>query len=76
MPQVSLYIDQILYMELKAKAKEKGVSTSSYVNGVLKEHIDDDWPEGYFDLFGSVDDDSFEVPEELPWSLDAKRETL
>jgi hypothetical protein len=34
---------------------------------------DDSWPEEFFKLIGSIDDESFEVPEELPWSLDAKR---
>jgi len=34
---------------------------------------DDSWPEEFFELIGSIDDDTFEVPEELPWSLDAKR---
>jgi len=29
-----------------------------------------DYPEGFFDLFGSLADDPLEVPEELPWSLD------
>lgn len=75
-PQVSLYIDKILYMELKSKAKEKGTSLSNFVSEALKEHICDSWPEGYFDLFGSLKDDSFEIPEDLPWSLDPKREIL
>jgi len=64
-------------MELKAKAKEKEVSVSKFVNDMLKECFDDKLPEGHIDkYFGSIKDDSFQVPEELPWSLDSKRETL
>ena len=65
-------------MELKATASKKNVSLSSYVNGVLKEHLDDSWPEGYFDLIGSLkeDDDPLKLPEDLPDSMDAPRKTL
>jgi len=35
---------------------------------------DNGWPEGFFEkYFGIFADDPLEVPEELPWSLDAKR---
>ena len=34
---------------------------------------DDSWPDRLFELVGSIDDETFEVPEELPWSLDSKR---
>jgi len=75
-PQVSLYIDKPLYMEIKTKAKEKGTSLSNFVSEALKDHLDDDYPEGFFDLFGSLADDPLEEPEELPWSLDAPRKVL
>jgi len=75
MPQVSLYIDQVLYMEIKIIAEKKNTSISRVVNGMIKENIDNSWPEGYFDLVGSLkdDDDPIELPKELPWSLDAPR---
>ncbi|MCL2785661.1 MAG: hypothetical protein FWD81_00345 [Methanomassiliicoccaceae archaeon] len=68
MPQVSLYIDQALYMELRSKAKEKGTSLSSFVSDVLKEHLDNSWPEGFFDILGSWEGETIELPEDLPWS--------
>jgi len=76
MPQMSLYIDKPLYMELRSRAKEQGVPQSKLVNDALRAMFNDSWPEGYFDLFGSVDDDSFERPEQEPWSSNSKRETL
>jgi len=34
---------------------------------------DDSWPEEFFEVIGSIDDETFVRPEQLPWSLDAKR---
>ena len=76
MPQVSLYLDKPLYKEVESIVKKRGVSMSSFVSSVLKEYLENDWPEGYFDLFGSIDDETFDVPEDIPWSFDSKRETL
>jgi len=76
MPQISLYIDKELYKEVEAVVKKKDVSMSSFVSNVLKEYLDNSWPEGFFDLYGSIGENSFEEPEELPFSLDAPRETL
>ncbi|MDR0198601.1 MAG: hypothetical protein LBI08_02530, partial [Methanomassiliicoccaceae archaeon] len=75
-PQVSLYIDKPLYMEIKSIAEKRNTSISRVVNGMIQESIDNSWPEGYFDLFGSIDDETFKVPEELPWSLDTPRDPL
>ena len=73
MPQVSMYIDRILYFEIKSIAEKKNVSLSKYVSDVLRKDIENSWPEGYFDLVGSLKDDDrpIELPEDLPWSLDA-----
>ena len=76
MPQVSLYVDQDLYTEVKSIAEKKNMSLSRLYNDAMREYIDNSWPEGYFDLFGSIDDETFEVPEELPWSLDTPRDPL
>ena len=53
--------------------EEKLVTESA--DGALKENPKDEWPDGYFEkYFGIFADDPLEEPEELPWSLDAKRE--
>ncbi|MCL1984644.1 MAG: hypothetical protein FWG58_04530 [Methanomassiliicoccaceae archaeon] len=69
-PQLSLYIDRPIYMELRSKAKEEGKSMSGYVNDMLKEKFDDGWPDDFFDLFGSLKDHPIELPEDLPWIPD------
>jgi len=41
---------------------------------MTKRNLDDDrWPEEFFEAVGSIDDETFEVLEELPWSSDSKR---
>ena len=70
-PQMSLYIDTVLYMEVKARAKEQGVPSSKIVSDALKEMFDDSWPEGYFEKYaGALKDRIFEIPEDLPWEPD------
>ncbi|MCL1905134.1 MAG: hypothetical protein FWG19_03310 [Methanomassiliicoccaceae archaeon] len=76
MAQLSMYMETDLYEKVKARAKEKGMSFSGYVSSVLVERLAVSWPEGYFDLIGSITDETFQAPEELPPSLDAKREKL
>jgi len=76
MPQVSLYIDKELYKEVESIVKKKDVSMSSFVSNVLKEYLDNSWPEGYFELFESMKEDPLEEPEELSFSLDAPRESF
>ena len=77
MPQLSLYIDQELYMEIKTIAEKKNTSISRVVNGMIKENLDNSWPEGFLDFYyGAMKDDPIEEPEEIPWSLDSPRETL
>lgn len=36
----------------------------------------DEYPKGFFDIFGSNPNYELKEPEELDWSLDAKRETF
>ena len=76
MPQVSLYLDKPLYKEVQSVVKRKGVSMSSFVSEVLKEYLADDWPEEFLEVIGSMNDEPFELPEDIPWSFDSKRETL
>jgi hypothetical protein len=61
-----LYLDQNLYNKVELKATEREMSLSAFVRGVLKEHLGESWPEGYFEKYvGSIKDDSFEAPEDL-----------
>jgi hypothetical protein len=76
MPQLSLYLDSETLGLVEAGAQSRELSLSKYVASVLKEQVVNDWPEGIFGLFGSIDDDSFCEPAELPFADDLARAEL
>lgn len=75
MPQLSLYLDEKCMGRLRADAADAGLSLSKYVNRVINERsAAHGWPEGYWDLFGSLEGDSLVVPGELSFASDRPRE--
>ena len=76
MPQLSLYIDKETLEAIELRAKTSGTSISKYVTAALQSYLSDSWPQGYWDVFGSVTDDGFAAPEALQRHNDAKREEL
>jgi hypothetical protein len=76
MPQVSLYLEENILAFARRKAKENKQSVSKYVASVLEEKTTSVWPEGYFALFGSLQDDSFVRPEQPSFEDDAARQQL
>jgi hypothetical protein len=75
MPQISLYIDKETLSKIEKAANRDKVSISKWVGINLKKVIKDDYPKNYFDLYGSISDDSFSVPS-LSFKNDSKRESL
>ena len=77
MPQRSLYLDDPMMEGLRQDASREGKTLSKYAAGVLRERKEHNgWPPGVFNLYGACDDDTFVVPPEIPWELDAPRKTL
>jgi len=76
MPQLSLYIDDETLSKIETAAKINRTSISKWVSERLKESLANNWPENYASLFGSVDDDSFNVEKHQNFSDDSKREEL
>jgi hypothetical protein len=76
MPQISLYVDQATLEKIEKRAKQNKTSISKWVGNNLKKSLEDDYPEGFFDLFGSIKDDSFVEPDEIDPKYDAPREEL
>ena len=67
MPQVSLYIDDVMMGQMKRSAAAEGLSLSRYAADAIRERIDAPKhvaAEGYWDkLYGCLaDDDSFTRP--------------
>ena len=65
MPQLSLYFDETTLRRVERAAKLGNVSVSKWVRGRLLRSLEDDWPDGYFDLFGVIQDPSFDRPADL-----------
>ncbi|MFQ3224057.1 MAG: hypothetical protein ACI8Z5_000300 [Lentimonas sp.] len=78
MPQLNIYLDEGTQIKARQAAKRAGCSLSSWARQQLSAAADTGkvWPEGYFELFASIDDAEFKAPERLPENLDAAREAL
>ena len=63
MSQLAIYIDDQLAERLDKAAKASGKSKSKWVSDAIKMALQDQWPEGFFDLAGSWEDDV--GPEEI-----------
>ena len=77
MAQITIYMNEETMKKIKTAARKEHDSVSRWVKKRLVKSLENKWPEGFFDLFGSLkDDDSFKAPEELDWKLDRKRPSL
>jgi predicted DNA-binding protein len=63
MGQLAIYIDEQLAERLEKTVKASGKSKSKWVTDVIRAALQDQWPEGFFDLAGSWEDDA--GPEEI-----------
>ena len=58
MTQLAIYIDDQLSKRLDKAVKASGKSKSKWVSEAIKMALQDQWPDGFFDLAGSWDDDA------------------
>ena len=73
MPQLHCYVPEEVAAQFQQKAKHAHLSVSKYLAKLIKDEIATQWPEGYFDLFGTWEGDPLERPEQ---GLYEKREEL
>ncbi|MFA7567580.1 MAG: hypothetical protein WCY01_11175 [Alkalispirochaeta sp.] len=76
MARISLYIDEETLRKLENVAKSQQVSISKWVVRQIKEKIEPVYPEGYEELFGSVQDSAFTMPDSPSFEQDTLREVL
>ncbi len=76
MPQISLYIDKETLKKVEKAADAEKTSISKWVGKQLKKSLQASYPEDFQNLYGSISDESFQVPEREPFDADAKRESL
>lgn len=63
MPQVAIYVDENLSKKLNKATRASGQSRSKWVADLIKSKLEDEWPEGFFELAGSWEGE--ETPEEI-----------
>lgn len=76
MPQLSLYIDENTLKKIELAAKIENTSISRLVVKKLNESFKDKWPENFDKLFGSITDNTFDIPNELNYESDIEKEGL
>lgn len=76
MPQISLYINDKTLKKIEKAAQLENTSISKWVSGKLAEHLENDWPDNYSSLFGSIKDDSFCAETIKDFTTDIDREKL
>lgn len=76
MPQLSLYIDEETLRKLETAAKLENLSISKYVVQKLNETMSASWPDGFEHLFGSIQDQSFDINPPPDFAADTPREAL
>lgn len=78
MAQLTIYLDEKTQLKAKNAAKRANCSLSQWAREQLSAAADagQSWPEGYFDLFGSVQDPSFKEVEAIEPELDSPRAAL
>jgi hypothetical protein len=73
MPQLSLYLDAETMALMQQGAELERQSMSGYVADLIREKVGNHWPKGYWDLYGSVADESFQRPDQPDFALDVER---
>lgn len=78
MPHLNVYVDDKTLKKVRSAARKEGTSVSKWVRKRIEPDLTaDEWPEGYFDLFGCLADvEDFDLPERPRTEDDAPREDL
>lgn len=76
MAQLTIYLDDESIKRIERAASREQSSVSGWVKRRLIQSLDDQWPEGYFDLFGSLEEGDLVKPPDLDPADDAPRESL
>lgn len=72
MPQLSLYLDDDTMDAMREHATAEHLSLSKYASRCIASgNSSSAWPSDFWNLYGSIKDDTFERPVELDPELDA-----
>ena len=75
MAQLTVYIDDETRKKIETAAKRAGTSVSLWVKRRLSNALETEWPDGYFDCLGALEDARLERPES-PRGNDLRRDPI
>jgi len=67
MSQLHCYVPEELAKLFQKKADQAHLTVSKYLAMLVKREVDNQWPVGYFDLFGSWAGETLERPEQAEY---------
>ncbi|MBN1798842.1 MAG: ribbon-helix-helix protein, CopG family [Spirochaetales bacterium] len=76
MAQLTIYLDDDTINKIEKAAEDCHSSVSKWVRENLKKVLENDWPDSYFNIFGSLDDTDLSEPEEIDPGNDIKRDNF
>lgn len=76
MPQISLYIDNDTMQRVEKAAQAEKLSISKWVGNQLQKSLTENYPSDFEQLFGSINDATFQEPQDISFDADAQREVL
>ncbi len=62
MPQLHCYVTDELAKKLREEARKSRLSVSRYLALLVEQRVENQWPEGYFELFGKWKGEPLERP--------------
>ena len=74
MSQLSLYIQTDILNKIEYAAKKENLSISMWAKEKLENSLKSEWSEDFLNLFGSIQDSSFQKSKALHFKSDSKRE--
>jgi hypothetical protein len=75
MPQISLYIDEATLKKVEISAKKEHLSLSKWVAQLIRSRVTSEYPADFGDLFGSITDDTYTIPDDVSFAADIERES-
>jgi len=66
MAQLHFYVPDSIAEKIKNKAQKEHLSVSKYMAKLARKEVENEWPDGYFELFGKWQGSELERSEQLP----------
>lgn len=76
MAQISIQVDARTLKALEITAAKRHTTISKWIEERIHYELKQKWPENYFSLFGSLDEDDLYEPPEIPFKHETTRENL